>query len=249
MDCMGIYIRQVRKAANVKLSHADRVELRNRMLAGDMSARDELIMSVTPLVVNIVHKKFLWCGIDPADLIQVGNLGLIRAVDSWEPERGYLTTLCHIMVRQTISREIDHGDGVIRLPSNWRSFSLANKYSPETMAAIHQLRVVSASSADDEQTPFDRTFVSQCPPVGAEVELSEELSLMRSKLDQIDPRWKGVLLRRAEGEELRAIGEDIGVTRERVRQIETRAMQRIAEMMGCDSPDTIATANRRRARA
>lgn len=113
-DPIKIYLRQM--GATALLTYAEEVELAKRIEKGDAKARDHLIRANLRLVVSIA-KKYPNKGMDLSDLIQEGNLGLIRAIEKFEWKRGYkFSTYSTWWIRQGITRAIADQAKTIRIP-------------------------------------------------------------------------------------------------------------------------------------
>jgi RNA polymerase nonessential primary-like sigma factor len=113
-DATEIYLKEI--GYNELLTAAEEYELAMRVRQGDFNARQRMIECNLRLVVNIA-KKYMNRGIELLDLIEEGNLGLMHALDKFEPERGYrFSTYATWWVRQNIERAIMNQSRTIRLP-------------------------------------------------------------------------------------------------------------------------------------
>jgi RNA polymerase primary sigma factor len=237
-------------------------ELAWRVDDGDAEARDHLVRANLRLVVSIA-RGFAGRGLPLEDLIAEGNMGLLRAVEGFDPSLGlrFSTYACY-WIKQSIKRALINTGKTIRLPaymvellSKWRRAAaelqdeLGRTPTQEEVASIlglpakklkivqEAIRVYNAAAqedvdgaglslgelAQDDATPDKRL-------TGAE-EMSQVLGL----LDRLEPREAAVLRLRfgLSGEEpktLKDIGERLGLTRERVRQIERDAL---GKLRGC----------------
>jgi RNA polymerase primary sigma factor len=115
-DVSQYYFRDIRKLAI--LPAQEQYALTERAKAGDLQAREKLIGSNLGLVISIA-KRYLGCGLPLADLIQEGNLGLIKAVGKFRPEMGHrFSTYATWWIRQSIVRALANHSRIIRLPVN-----------------------------------------------------------------------------------------------------------------------------------
>jgi RNA polymerase primary sigma factor len=113
-DPVKMYLHEIGKIS--LLSREQEVELASRVVAGEKCARDELITANLRLVVSIA-KKYMGRGLSFLDLIQEGNLGLIRAVEKFDPTKGFkFSTYATWWIRQAITRAIADQSRTIRIP-------------------------------------------------------------------------------------------------------------------------------------
>jgi RNA polymerase primary sigma factor len=110
------YFREVRKIK--VLSAEEEYELAVKVVNGDESARETMIKANLRLVISIA-KRYMGCGILLSDLIEEGNLGLIKAVEKFDPEMGYkFSTYAAWWIRQSVVRAIAKNSRMVRLPVN-----------------------------------------------------------------------------------------------------------------------------------
>jgi len=114
IDALDLYLKEI---GNIPLLTAEQEnELAERITFGDIEARKTMIVSNLRLVVNIA-KKYMGRGVELPDLIAEGNLGLMKAVDKFDPKRGNrFSTYASCWIRQAISRAIADQGRTIRLP-------------------------------------------------------------------------------------------------------------------------------------
>ena len=231
----------------------------------DPEARDRLVRSNLRLVVNIA-KKFPCRGLTLGDLIEEGNLGLLRAVDSFDPEHGVrFSTYSSWWIKQSIKKALLTNTQPIHIPTymvelvnQWRytnarlETSLGKSPELEEMAeamslsvrkakVIHQLvesvnagfqeNSAESSSGLDENIEDNKISLPE-DVLGTDEELAKAVEL----LSEIEPREAEVLRLRfgLGGNEpltLKEIGRTIGLTRERVRQIQRDALTKLNELM------------------
>jgi RNA polymerase primary sigma factor len=251
-----------RDIARTPLLRADEErELAERVQAGDVEARERFILANLRLVVHIARRYLSW-GRQLEDLIEEGNLGLLHAVETFDPSRGNrFSTYARFWIQQSIRRLVVTTDQTIRFPAY--AHTLLNKWrraakelaielgrtptdkevaqrlrlSPKKISIVKKARRIQNFSAqggeedpigkhlaDDGQGP-ERAFIN-----------ADELKRVRHLLGQLDERSRTVLRLRfgLEGEEqktLQQVGDQLDMTRERVRQIEKKALAQLAEMI------------------
>lgn len=231
----------------------------------DPEARDRLIRSNLRLVVNIA-KKYSGRGLSLGDLIEEGNLGLLRAVDTFDPEHGVrFSTYSAWWIKQSIKRAILSNCQPIHIPTymvelinQWRqtcaeleskkgcSVSLediaaAMKVPVRKARAIREIVIVVDQGfqhdSHDENAGLDESIEdNRTSQPEDELGSDEELAKAVELLDQIDPREAEVLRLRfgiggQESLTLKEIGEKLGLTRERVRQIQRNALAQLNELI------------------
>lgn len=283
-DPIGIYLKEIGK---VSLLDADQeVELAKRMEAGKnaqrklkrvrkpekrrrlqkivddgVAAREHLVRANSRLVISVA-KKYIGRGVPFLDLIQEGNIGLIRAANKFDYKRGHkFSTYATWWIRQAVTRAIADQSRTIRVPvhmgdqinkllriSHKLTQRLGRDPTPEEMAeeldipvdkVEHMLDVARRPLSlemptDDEQDSTLGDFVEdkESPAPPDEVSTSMLKDLLMEILDDLPPREVKILQMRyglLDGETytLQEVGKKMGVTRERVRQIEAQALSRL----------------------
>jgi len=227
-------------------------------------SREELIIANTRLVVSIA-KGYQGRGLSLADLIQEGNLGLMKAVDRFDPERGVrLSTYATWWIRQTIARAAGDSGRTIRLPINqgqrWgrlrrTSEELAQQFGREPtydeLAAASQLTVeqVQATLAaarepmqldeligDDEERPREDLLAdteSELPEEAAARQLlTEAIDFMLTSLPEREAEILKLRYGLEDGEDhsMAQIGEIMGYSRERIRQLQHEALNKLRHL-------------------
>jgi RNA polymerase primary sigma factor len=238
----------------------ERARLRRQIKAG-YAARDHLILANTRLVISVA-KRYQGRGVPFHDLIQEGNLGLMRAVDKFDPSRGYkLSTYATWWIRQAVTRALSDQGRTIRLPVHMVESIRKLNRTAYLMEQDHG-RPPSPEEIADEMglkprrvrwmLKVARRPLSLQKPVGEEkdselgsfIEDEEtppppevaEQTLLRATLEELlttlSPREERILRLRfglQDGQiyTLEEVGERFGLTRERIRQIEKQALQRL----------------------
>jgi len=242
----------------------DSAEAASRFFAAAESlaaARDRMVGANLRLVLSIA-KRYLFSGIPMDDLIQEGNIGLLKAVDKFDWRRGFkFSTMATWWVRQQVSRSVADSALAIRLPAHFRDDvilierekqalenSLARQASIQELAARvgmkpgkveTLLRAMSTPlSLEDLEAEFVQHGATAPDPFEAvdAVQLRHALS---AALDELGPRPAKVVRLRfgigvAEPFTLEEIGQLFDVTRERIRQIEAQAMKRLMNPLRLD---------------
>jgi len=257
---LQIYLEEINEAP--LLSADEEKSLGRRIIEeNDPMARDRMIRSNLRLVVNIA-KKFTNRGMPLADLIEEGNLGLLRAVEGFDPEQGSrFSTYASWWIKQSIKRSLINAVQPIHIPAymvemiaRWKQATLmleeklGRTPSTEEMSEALELpikktgyikRAVKAF-ASPTQMPASEESNSLNDMLEDEKTLrpdeavfnADELATIRKLLTEIDPRESDVLrLRYGIDEEepltLKEIGKRVGLTRERVRQIEKETLAKL----------------------
>ena len=244
------------------LSALDERELAARILAGDMAARDWMVRANLRLVVNIA-RSFAGRGVPIEDLMSEGNMGLMRAVEGFDPNMNTrFATYASFWINQSIRRGIVNAVKTIHIPAyltrllgKWGRATgvLADELGrPPThdevagrvglskkmsKVVVETIRIASVSQSENAEygpgladTVMDERVGKACAAMEAEADVARMLKL----LDTMDPRDATVLRMRfgLGGEEkktLKEIGEHFGLTRERIRQIESEALAKMNE--------------------
>ncbi len=235
-------------------------ELAYRIADGDAQARDQMVRANLRLVVNIA-RGYSGKGLPLQDLIEEGNLGLLRAVEGFDPDMNTrFSTYASYWITQSIKRAIVNSAKTIRIPaymvellSKWRRTTArlqdelgrapsAEEVARELELPPKKLRIVkkaiqlyNATPQSDESDNFSLgDIVPDDRHPGPDVELTDDDSLKHvyRMLDEMEPREAMILRMRfglddGEPQTLKEIGEALGLTRERVRQIEFEALNRL----------------------
>jgi RNA polymerase primary sigma factor len=257
------YLREINETP--LLNAKEEKELATRIGQGDTQARDQMVRANLRLVVNIA-RGYSGKGLGLQDLIEEGNLGLLRAVEGFDPAMDTrFSTYASYWIKQSIKRALINTGKTIRIPaymvellSKWRRASarlteeLGRTPTPEEVARIlglakkklpiikKAIKIYNATPQTDQSeagwTLGDMVMDErQLSPDDALVE-NDCLHHVMEMLTTMDQREASVLRMRFgldsnEPRTLKEIGEQLGLTRERVRQIETEALNKMADSM------------------
>ncbi|HEY4237761.1 MAG TPA: sigma-70 family RNA polymerase sigma factor [Gaiellaceae bacterium] len=259
-DPLKLYVRQI--GGGALLTREEERELARRKDEGDELAKRKLIESNLRLVMAIT-RNYTRASVPLLDLIQEGNLGLIRAVEKFDYRLGFkLSTYATWWIRQAITRALADQGRTIRLPVHVADQVRRLLRSRRQLAQKLNREPTLAELARDTQQSEERvrellelveTPVSLETPVGDGESLYGDLIEDRNSLapheqsaeqargrelagalDQLNPRMRRVLSLRfgLDGESpqtLEEVGGELGITRERVRQLETRALRELRQ--------------------
>lgn len=262
-DATRVYLNELGKS---KLLTADEEKIYGkRVLRGDQEARRIMIESNLRLVVKI-SRRYLNRGLPLLDLIEEGNLGLIRAVEKFDPDRGFrFSTYATWWIRQTIERAIMNQTRTIRLPihiiKEMNGYIKAQRFlaqkldhdpRPEDIAeymdkpvktVIKMLKLNERVTSVDVPVgkDYDKPLLDS---ISDEDEQSPTDLLQKENIKdnitgwvyQLSDKQREVICRRYglcghENSTLEQVAQELGVTRERVRQIQMDALKRLKEIL------------------
>jgi RNA polymerase nonessential primary-like sigma factor len=265
-DPTRLYLSEI--GASPLLTAQEEVKFARQAQKGDEAARQRMIESNLRLVVKIA-RRYMNRGLALLDLIEEGNLGLIRAVEKFDPERGFrFSTYATWWIRQTIERAIMNQSRTIRLPihvvkeinlylraARRLAQTLDHDPSAEEIAILldkpledveRMLGLNERTTSTDTSIMHDssRTLLETIPDDGANdpVETLQDNDVqtnIEQWLGQLNDKQREVVERRfgLHGHPvstLEEVGEEIGVTRERVRQIQMDALRRLRKILEAD---------------
>lgn len=260
-EVLSIYLKEINRIPLI--SHDEEYELAVKAKNGDKAAREKLLRANLRFVVSVA-KKFRGQGLPLSDLINEGNIGLITALDKFEPEKGYhFISYAVWWIRQAIMKAISEKGRTVRLPLN-RSNELmqiqkaqkaimhekeTSDPSVEDIAAVTGLdtklindllsissEIVSFDSPVKKGEDSDSTFGDfiEDESTGPEEEVMESSmkTAVRSLLTVLSDKERNIIelrfgMNNKKPMSLKEIGEIYGLTKERIRQIEKRALEKL----------------------
>jgi RNA polymerase primary sigma factor len=247
------------------LSASDERQIATRVREGNVEARDHLVRANLRLVVNIA-RGFTSRGLPLPDLISEGNLGLLRAAETFDPGMNTrFSTYASYWIKQSIKRAVVNTGKTIRVPaymvelmSKWRQAArklqdeLDRVPRNEEIAAYMRLPVKKMRMIQKAIRIYNATPQTEQPDAGWSVEemipderaaapdeslgRSDDLKQVMELINTMDQRTAAVLrmrfgLNNQEPKTLLEIGESLGLTRERVRQIELEALSKLNDKL------------------
>lgn len=262
-ECLSIYLKQINKIPLI--THEEETELAIKAKNGDKKAREKLINSNLRFVVSVA-KKYAGQGLPLEDLINEGNIGLITALDKFEPDKGYhFISYAVWWIRQSILKALSEKSRTVRLPLN-RANELMAIQKART-ALMHDNSTMEPSLADlSRETGLDENLIKDLLAISHEMisfdsprsDDSDNSSTLGDTLEDPDKgpedqivdkslkeEMDGLLMTLTEKERniiklrygfdgqerlsLKEIGEMYGLTKERIRQIEKKALDKLRE--------------------
>lgn len=261
-DSINAYFKGIRKVS--LLSGGEEKALARKIARGDRAARQQMIEANLRLVVNIA-KRYLNRGLPLQDLIEEGNIGLIKSVEKFRASKGCkFSTYATYWIRQSIDRAIANQANTIRLPIHITTDlakvaraerELTMEYSREpttreladktglsgryvkklTSISRKSYSLESAVNEDSDQPLLDRIEDETFPPPMEAVDSADRAGRIKEWLESLDENEKVVITKRfgLDGSDpmtLESVGHQFGITRERVRQIEAKALSKLRKM-------------------
>ncbi|HBV33498.1 TPA: RNA polymerase sigma factor RpoD [Patescibacteria group bacterium] len=264
-DSIQMYLREIGKVPLLKTE--EEMQLAKRKEKGDQDAKQKLIEANLRLVVSIA-KKFTGKSLSLLDLIQEGNIGLFRAVEKFDPRRGFkFSTYATWWIRQAITRSLADQSRTIRIPVHMVETinrfqqverqliqDLGREPLPEEIAAemgepvekIHHIIKISqetvsleTSVGEDEEDSTLGDFIEDVKTISPDRAAAMQLlrDHVKQIIEELTPREQKILEMRfgltdGVSHTLEEVGQEFGVTRERIRQIEAKALEKIEDHGG-----------------
>jgi len=259
-DSVRLYLREIGKIP--LLSAEEELALAKRVVDGDKDAKDKMAEANMRLVVSIA-KRYVGRGLDLLDLIQEGNTGLLRAVEKFDPDKGFkFSTYATWWIRQAITRAIADQARTIRIPVHMvetinkllrtqrrltqelnrepTNDEIAKAMDLDVDKVEHIMKIkqdissLDASIRDDEEESVLADFIEDEDAVSPEESATNQLlkEQVKGMLGALTEREQKILKLRfglEDGKQhtLEEVGQEFSVTRERIRQIEAKALAKL----------------------
>lgn len=259
-DSVRLYLREIGKIP--LLNAEEELALAKRVVAGDKAAKDKMAEANMRLVVSIA-KRYVGRGLDLLDLIQEGNTGLLRAVEKFDPDKGFkFSTYATWWIRQAITRAIADQARTIRIPVHMvetinkllrtqrrLTQELNREPTNEEIAVAMEIDVdkvehimkikqdissLDASIRDDEEDSVLADFIEDEDTISPEDSATSQLlkEQVKQVLSALSEREQKIIKLRfglEDGKQhtLEEVGQEFSVTRERIRQIEAKALAKL----------------------
>lgn len=259
-DSVRLYLREIGKIP--LLNAEEELELAQKVVAGDKRAKDKMAEANMRLVVSIA-KRYVGRGLDLLDLIQEGNTGLLRAVEKFDPDKGFkFSTYATWWIRQAITRAIADQARTIRIPVHMvetinkllrtqrrltqelnrepTNEEIAKAMEIEVEKVEHIMKIkqdissLDASVRDDEEDSVLADFIEDEDTISPEESATNQLlkEHVKDMLGALTEREQKILklrfgLEDGKSHTLEEVGQEFSVTRERIRQIEAKALAKL----------------------
>lgn len=259
-DSVRLYLREIGKIP--LLNAEEELALAQRVVAGDPEAKDQMAEANMRLVVSIA-KRYVGRGLDLLDLIQEGNTGLLRAVEKFDPDKGFkFSTYATWWIRQAITRAIADQARTIRIPVHMvetinkllrtqrrltqdlnrepTNEEIAKEMEIEVDKVEHIMKIkqdissLDASIRDDEEESVLADFIEDEDTITPEESATNQLlkEQVKDMLGALTEREQKIIrlrfgLEDGRNHTLEEVGQEFAVTRERIRQIEAKALAKL----------------------
>lgn len=259
-DSVRLYLREIGKIP--LLTAEEELALAQKVVAGDKGAKDKMAEANMRLVVSIA-KRYVGRGLDLLDLIQEGNTGLLRAVEKFDPDKGFkFSTYATWWIRQAITRAIADQARTIRIPVHMvetinkllrtqrrltqelnrepTNEEIAKEMEIDVDKVEHIMKIkqdissLDASVRDDEEDSVLGDFIEDEESVSPEEAATGQLlkEHVKDMLGALTEREQKILklrfgLEDGKSHTLEEVGQEFSVTRERIRQIEAKALAKL----------------------
>ncbi len=259
-DSVRLYLREIGKIP--LLNAEEELALAQRVVSGDKDAKDKMAEANMRLVVSIA-KRYVGRGLDLLDLIQEGNTGLLRAVEKFDPDKGFkFSTYATWWIRQAITRAIADQARTIRIPVHMvetinkllrtqrrltqelnrepTNEEIAKEMEIDIDKVEHIMKIkqdissLDASIRDDEEDSVLADFIEDEDTVSPEESATGQLlkEQVKDMLSALTEREQKILklrfgLEDGKSHTLEEVGQEFSVTRERIRQIEAKALAKL----------------------
>lgn len=261
-DTMKQYLHDVKKRPLLS-THEER-HMAEKVAKGDKNARHDMIVANLRLVVNLA-KRYVNRGLHLQDLIEEGNIGLIKAVEKYKLSKGCkFSTYATYWIRQTIERSLINQSRIVRVPVHIntdlmrllkarrelfsclrrepevkelaKNMGMAESYIKKLMLIDGKVLSLEATfSNDTEHSLLDFIEDENIPSPSDTFEEAKRANQINDWLDILNDSEKSIIRQRfgidASPETLDSIGKKFGVTRERIRQIEVKAIKKLRLMI------------------
>ena len=258
-NSIKIYMREMGQFS--MLSADEEIKLANRIAEGDQSAKNELVEANLRLVVSLA-RHYQGCGLSYQDLIQEGNIGLIKAAEKFDVSKGFrFSTYASWWIKQALSRAIADQSRTIRIPvhmtENINKFKkterellsqlnrepkikefayamgISEKQAKEIQSYIVEPTSLDIQVGDDDDTTIG-SFIEDTHFINPESAYIKESNgdIVNAVLDTLSDREANILRLRfgiggKKAMTLEEVGKEYGLTRERIRQIEAKALRKL----------------------
>jgi RNA polymerase primary sigma factor len=259
-DSVRLYLREIGKIP--LLNAEEELELAHRVVAGDKRAKDKMAEANMRLVVSIA-KRYVGRGLDLLDLIQEGNTGLLRAVEKFDPDKGFkFSTYATWWIRQAITRAIADQARTIRIPVHMvetinkllrtqrrltqelnrepTNEEIASEMEIDVDKVEHIMKIkqdissLDASIRDEDEESVLADFIEDEDTISPEESATNQLlkEQVKNVLGALSEREQKIIKLRfglEDGKQhtLEEVGQEFSVTRERIRQIEAKALAKL----------------------